>query len=324
MKKYILLTLFILLFSACSNKQFYKVDNTSSINTKIIDIPAYIKNINSVGATLEDNRYIDKNGISNDKLKDGYFFINNSNNDIISANKNHELYINNSKYIKFQNNVIAASLEGDLLALIFSNNVIALYDIKTNTYKLKEYSKPSFLNDTRIAMPLFLSNIILFPTLDGKILIVSKNNYELSKTISIDLNNEVNNIIFMKDLQDSLIVASSNVIASISQNNFVKKEFFIQSYAINENNIYIATLDGRIIKLDEHLNIIASKKYRFAKIQALSLSKDSLLAVESQGYIIKLDLNLKNESIDKISFEDDEKTFSSNAKIYFENKLLKF
>jgi len=323
MTKYILLA-FLLLFSACSTKQFYEAKNTSSVKTNIISTPSYIKNINSVGATLEDNRYLDKNGISNSKLKDGYFFINNSNNDIISANKSYEVYINNAKHLKFQNNVIAASLEGDLIALVFSNNVIALYDIKTNTYKLKNYSKPSFVNDTRIAMPIFLNSIILFPTLDGKIIVVNKSTFQISKTINIDPSSEVNNIILMKNINNNLIVATSNIISSISQNNFIKKEFFIQSYITSDKYIYIATLDGRIIKLDEDLNILASKKYRFAKFQALSLSKTNLLAIESQGYIIKLDLDLKNESIDKISFEDDEKTFSSDSKIYFENKLLQF
>lgn len=324
MKKNLILLIITLIFASCSTKQYYKPKETTSFNKKIIDIPSYIKNINSKGATLDDNRYLDKNGISSIKLKDGFHFINNSNNDIISANKNGEVYINNIKHLKFKDNVIAASLDGNILALIFSNNTIAIYDLKGSRFKLKQYLEPSYLNDIRVAMPLFLNNIILFPTLDGKLLLVNKRNFEIVKTINIDPSSEINNIILLKNINSTLIVASSNIITSISQNKFIKKEIFIQSYCSDDDNIYIASLDGKILKLDSDLNILASKKYKFAKFQALSISDKNLLAIESQGYIVKLSLDFKDEKIDKISFEDDEKTFVSKSKIYFEDKLLKF
>jgi len=323
MNKIYLLVAFIFLFTACSNKQYFEPKDTKSMDMNITDTPAYIKSITSSGATLDDNRYLDKFGISKAKLKNGYLFVNNSNGDIISSNKKGELYINNNLHFQFKSNVIAASLNGSLLAIVFANNTIAVYDTKNKLFKLKKYLKVSHLNDTRIAMPLFLKSIILFPTLDGKVLIVNKNTYEVSKTINVDPNSQVNNIILLHAIDNYLIIASSNKILSLGDGKSYHKEFFIQSYALSDKYIYIATLDGKILKLDTDLTIKAQHKFRFAKFQAIAVDK-SILAIESQGYIVKSDLNLTKIQIDKIPFEDDEKTFVTTNKIYFEDKLLSF
>jgi hypothetical protein len=313
----------VFLFVACSSKQYFEPQNTSSIDINIIDTPAYIKSITSVGATLDDNRYLDHIGISSAKLKDGYLFLNNSNGNIISANKKGELYINNDLHFKFKSNVVSANFSENLLAVVFANNTIALYDTKNKIFRLKKYLEISYLNDTRLAMPLFLKSTIVFPTLDGKVLIVDKNSYEVTKTINIDPNSQVNNIILLKVIGKYLIIASSNKILSIGEGNSFHKEFYIQSYALSEKYIYIATLDGKIVKLDRTLEIKAQHKFKFAKFQAIAVDK-SIFAIESQGYIVKSNLDFTKIQIDKISFENDEKTFVSKNKIYFENRLLQF
>ena len=323
--KYII-TSFLLafLFTACSSKQYFEPKETTKIQKKISDTPAYIKNINAAGATLEDNRFLDQYGISSIKLKKGYFFINNSNNDIISANKSGDLNINGNLDFKFKSRVIAASLKGNILALIFADNSMALYDIKSQEFKFKKYQKVSYLNDTRVAMPLFLETLVLFPTLDGKVIVVNIQTFTLAKTLTIDPTSEINNIILLKNLNDDLVIASSNIILSLSNNKAFKKEFFIQSYTTDDNYIYIATLDGRILKLSTTLDIVASKKFRFAKFEALTVKDENVYAIESQGFIVKLNKDFSKVFIDEISFEDDENTFSSKNKIFFENKLITF
>ena len=323
--KYLLLSIFtIFFFSACSSKQFFEPIETKSFEKKVIDTPAYIKNINTNGATLEDGRFIDKNGISANKLQDGYFFINNSNTDIISANKSGDLSINDNIHFKFKSRVIAATIKGDLLAINFADNSIALYNMKEKEFKFKQYQKVSYLNDTRIAMPLFLNSLVLFPTLDGKVLVVNTDKFLVVKTLTIDPNSQVNNIILLKNIGDNLIIASPNVILSLSNGKAFKKNFFIQSYTIDENYVYIATLDGRLLKLSSTLNLVSSKKFRFAKFEALAVKNETLYAIESQGFIVKINKDFSSVLVDNIPFEDDEKTFTSKNKIYFEDKLITF
>ena len=60
----------------------------------------------------------------------------------------------------------------------------------------KEYYKESIANDIRITNPLFMNNLILFPTLDGKVIVVSKEDKKAVKTIVVDPDSTFNNIIF--------------------------------------------------------------------------------------------------------------------------------
>jgi len=323
MKKSFLFIILIFIFSACSQKQYFQAEQTTTIKKEIISTPSYIKSITANGATLDDNRYLDKNGISKDKLKDGFHFLNNSNNVIILANKHGDVLVNEKK-LHFKFNVIAAALENNLLALIFTNNTIAVYDLDTKTFKFKKYLQITNLHDTRISMPLFASSLIIFPSLNGQLLLVNKKTFNIEKTFNIDPGSEVNNIILLSMIHNNLVVASQNVLMTLSSNKIYKKDFFIQSFALSEDHVFIATLDGRIIKLDKQLNVIKSKKYKFAKFQALSFSNGYLYAIESQGYLLKLSDNFEKEKIDKISFEDDEKTFAIDNKIYYENKLISF
>lgn len=323
MKSIFLIILTGAIFFGCISKQYFKPQNKSSFKLDIINTPTYIKSINAQGATLEDNRYLNKNGISKDRLKNGFYYLNSNSNTIISANKNGALYIND-RLVKFKITVVSASLKDNILALVFSDNSIGIYDIDTDNFKMKDYLEPSYLNDTRVAAPLFIDNSILFPALDGRVIIYDINNFKKLNILNIDAINEVNNIIMLKQFDNNIVIATQNVIVSISKGNTIKKEFFIQSMITDDSYIFIATLDGKIIKMDKELNIINQKKYEFAKFQAISISNTHIIAIESQGYVIKLSLDFQDEQIDSIPFEDDEKTFSVKNKIYFEDKLLRF
>ena len=77
MKSILISTLALVLFTACSGKKYFEPEDTSSnieLNEK--SIPATIKSFNKIGATLEDNKVITKNGISQNELPEGFEFLN--------------------------------------------------------------------------------------------------------------------------------------------------------------------------------------------------------------------------------------------------------
>jgi CRISPR/Cas system CMR-associated protein Cmr3 (group 5 of RAMP superfamily) len=77
MKSILLSIVAIALFTACSGKKYYEPEETSSnieLNKK--SMSSSIKSMNRVGATLEDNEVITKQGISSFKLPDGFEFLN--------------------------------------------------------------------------------------------------------------------------------------------------------------------------------------------------------------------------------------------------------
>ncbi len=318
--KYILVSLLsVFLFTACSGKKYFEPEDTSSnieLNEK--SIPATIKSFNKIGATLEDNKVITKNGISQNELPEGFEFLNlTEDGRIIATNYIDKILIGNQER-KVSEVVVAASLRNEKLALIYSNNSMELIDINTNKTLFKEYLPISLANDTRITNPFFMGNLILFPSLNGRVIIVSSVNNEAVRNISVDPDSQFNNIIYIGVIESNqtLIVASPNRVVSISPRDVISKEYDLRDIIVNNNDIYIATIDGQIIKLNATLDQVAKKKYKYAKIHALAFS-DSLYAVESQGFLINIDENFDKDAIYDFSFDNGERMIAIGNKIYF-------
>jgi hypothetical protein len=193
-----------------------------------------------------------------------------------------------------------------------------LIDKSTNKTLFKEYLPISLANDTRVANPFFMGNLILFPSLNGRVIIVSNVNNEAVRNISVDPDNQFNNIIYLDVIQSSqtLIVASSHKIVAISPNDVIAKDYELRDIIVKNEDIFIATVDGQIIKLNASLDEVAKKKFTYAKIHALAFS-DSLYAVESQGFLINLDTNFEKETIYDFNFDNEERMIAIDNKIYF-------
>ena len=317
---------FILLFLAsCSQKRFFEPKNVSLFNddTDEYYLDDYIVSINARSATMKNNNFIDSTGVSKEKLPKNFEFLNKVSDTIIATNNLDSVYLSNRGIIKVRGNVIAATIEKDKLYLVFANNSIAIYDLEKKRFLLKKYYEESVLNDTRIAMPVYLETIILFPTLSGKVVVVDKKGYS-TKDIPIDVENNIKNIIMLKTFDDTLVVATPNRIFSLTSGNVKKLDFFIQSYNFDNDFIYIATLDGKIFKLTPTLKIEAKRKYKFAKFQTISIGNRFIYFIESQGYVVKLDKSFKKEEIFTISFENDEKSIAFGNILYNGNKIFIF
>jgi len=320
---YILLV-FVVLFTGCSSKKYYEPEDTQSHKVKIKDTESIIIDYNADGATLENNKYISTAGMSDLALVDGYKFLNNSNGIILASNETGYLYMNDNASItimEFEKNVISATISGNLIALGFIDNSIALYNIETKKTVFKEYLKVSVLNDIRIANPIFLNTVILYPTLDGKISVVSKDSKTVVKTINIDPESKVNNVIFLKPIGDTLIAATSKKLFSFTDGKVKLHDLDIKSVAINNQNVFVATLEGKLLKYDYELNLLKSKKFKYAKFHTIGYAS-YLYALESQGYIIRLDDTFNEVKIFDFSFDEEEKAMIIDDRLYFEDKYI--
>jgi hypothetical protein len=315
----------ILLFQGCSQKKYFEPEDTSSINLHVYDVESKITDFHPTGATLENQGFISKEGISKLSLDEGFKFLNQNDGIILSANDTGILQIINNgkkKNIQFEKNIISATIDKNLISYIMIDNSIGIYDLKTKKSVLKEYFTPSMLNDVRIASPIFLNSLILFPTLDGKIIIVDKAKKIIYKTINLDPKGKVNNIIYLNALGNTLIAATNNKVFTFANGITKTVSEDVRDIMANDKNIFVATLDGRIIKYDQSLNKLASQKFKFAKFYALAYGKKDLYALESQGYLIKSDSNLDKYTVYNFSFDDDDKVFSLKNKIYFEDSFI--
>ena len=323
--KYILISLSALfLFTACSSKKYFEPEDVSSnIVLSKESMSSSITSMNKIGATLDNKKFITKNGISNYELPEGFDFLNlTEDGRIIATNYVDKILIGNQEKI-LKDVVIAASLKNEKLALVYSNNTIELIDVNTSKTLFKEYLPLSLANDTRITNPYFMGNLILFPTLNGKVIIISSTNNESVKNISVDPDSEFNNIISLNVIESSqtLIVATPNKIVSISPKEVLSKDYEVRDIIVNKEDIYVATIDGQLIKLSASLNEVKSKKYKYAKFHALAFT-DSLYAVESQGFLVNINSDFSKDSVYDFSFDNEERMIAIGNRIYFDSKYI--
>jgi len=323
--KYLLISLSaIFLFTACSGKKYFEPEDVSSnIELNKESMSSSIQSMNKIGATLENKQIITDKGISSFELPENFEFLNvSADGKIIATNYTNKILIGSEERV-VKDVVVAASLKDNKLALVYSNNTIELIDIKTNKTLFKEYLPISLANDTRITNPYFMGGLILFPTLNGKVIIVSSTTNESVKNISVDPDSEFNNIISLNVIESTqtLIVASPNKVVSISPKEIIAKSYEVRDIIVKNNDVYLATIDGQIIKLTPSLVEVAKKKYKYAKIHALAFS-DSLYAVESQGYLINLNQDFTDDKIYDFSFDNEERMIAIGNKIYYDSKYI--
>ncbi len=323
--KYILTSLLaVILFTACSSKKYFEpedVENDLEVQTS--SLPSSIKSMNRVGATLESNEVITRYGLSDFQLPENFEFLNLSiDGKVIASNKKDKILIGDEELV-LDNVVIAASLKDDKLALIYSDNSIELLNLKTKRTLFKDYLSESLANDTRVVNPYFMGNLILFPTLNGKVIIVSTITNDSVKNISVDPKGQFNNIIFLDVDKPSqtLITATANKVVSISTKEILSKDYEIRDVILKDEYVYIATIDGQLIKLSLNLKEISKKKFKYSKIHALAFT-NSLYAIESQGYAIKLNKDFTRSEVLDFDFDNEERMIVLDNKIYFDDKFI--
>lgn len=321
MKHLLFLAGLIFVLAGCAGKEFYEPEDTvGDYNNTTASLAGDIIYMNKDGATLDNGEIITKRGVSSFTIPEGYKFLNISGDVVIASNYKDKVLLD-SKEIEVGGVVVAASLEDNKLALLLSDNSIRVINTDTQKVVLKEYFTHSFVNDTRIANPYFMSNLILFPTLDGKIIVVSKDNNKVLKNIVVDANGQFNNIIFLDVINDTLVAATANKVISVGDGILNIKDYSIRDIITHNEEIFIATIDGQIIKTDISLNIMDRKKYKYAKFYTLAYGT-SLYALESQGYLINISDDFKNETIYDFDFNNERKVIALGDTIYYDDEYI--
>ncbi len=321
--KYII-TLFIALltFSGCSSKKHFEPSNViDEINLSVSNMSDSIKSFKlDSGVSLKDGTVITKEGKLDQKLSNGFNILNYNDNKVIAVNNN-TILLDNDK-ITFSNEAVAATLKNNILAIVFIDNSIAMYDVASKKIVFKDYYDHSFLNDIKIANPYFMDDVILFPTLDGKVVVVDVNSKKVIRNIVVSSDGDIKNIIYMGVISDTFIAATNNKILSLGSGNVKTEDFDISSIVISKSNIYISTIDGKIIKLDSSLNELGSKKYKFAKIFAMVHTDGYIYALESEGYIIAIDDTFSKDTVYEFEFDNKEYAIAVGDTIFFDNKYI--
>lgn len=221
--------------------------------------------------------------------------------------------------LKTQGCAISASLKGNLLAFVTTDNTSHIISLESSTdfanvdLAKNESADKDFENSGEnsesyksvfsqkgsavlavnqlIAAPLFLDSVVVFPTLDGRILVVSLQNYETQRNIIVSSEKFFNNIIYLQGDDVRIFAATPKKLISIVSGQQFSYQEDIKDITFANGYLYALTLEGKIAQLDHTLREVNTKKFEYASLEGMSVANNVLYTYEKNGsFIIALDL----------------------------------
>lgn len=317
--------LLLVFFLGCSSKEYYKPEDTEGSLPLTERFESSIIEISGESATLEEGTIITKKGLESTRFPKGYRFVFKNEEWSLAVKTGGEIFAvkneNESKTLKLSKTVAAAALKGDLLAVVFADNELALYDFKSGELIFKEPASESTAVDMRIANPRFLNDLVLFPTLDGKVVIVNSTAKELVRTIIVSSEQYFNNIIYFNMVNDALYAATPYKIYTLGTKES-RVEMEARNVLVNEKGVWVATKQGELISLTHSLEILARQKFPFAHFLGLIVTDEAVYAAEKKGYMIVAPHDLSSSKVYDFSLEDGF-FYTSDEGFYFDNVYIK-
>lgn len=296
LKNYLFLVIAVttLIFSGCSTKEVYEPqvvvddwDKESGLDSDLID-RAY--NV----ALLDDRKVLDKDGVSNVTIDEDKRLISESDGWIISASIDGNVSLvakddtNVTKYIDLKKTIAAASVKDNTLAVLFANNDMALYDLDSKELLLKEQGNRALAVDMKIVNPYFMNDLVIFSTLDGKIVIINATTKKRLRTVIVSSEEKFNNVIYFNILDNKIIAATGTKVLSLAQKE-IRQKYEVRSIIDDGKTIFLATKQGDVVALTPELEVLNKTKLPFAHILGMISVGDKVYLLEKEEYVIELD-----------------------------------
>ncbi len=312
-----------ILFLGCSGKQYYEPLNASSLSAS--NMGDQLIHYSRDGATLASGKVLTTTEMVNLNLPPTFYFINNTKKAAITADLQGNCHILTTKGItkttKFSEPLVAGTLIGKYLVYVLQNNHYGVYDFAQNKIVYSNSSNKAFAIDSRIANPLAIDNLVVIPTLDGKLTILDLTTFKIAKEIYVSTQSYLNNIIFLNKINNTLIASTPNKVLAISSKGKKELDTEVSEVAIKNGAVFVFAKDGRVLKLNDLLSIISEKKFKFAHFSVASVGEKKLYALDKQGYLIVSNQTLSKQKVYKVA-EVDGYAFVSDEKLYYNGEII--
>jgi len=298
-----------LLLSACSTKEVYEPivlgedwSKYESSDETIVD-----KSMNI--ALLENSKVLVKDGVLDVEVKESHRVISHSDGWVLSASIDGELSLtsvedsNTTELFELKKTIASASVNGDTLAVLFADNEISLYSIASKKVLFQEQGGKSLAVDARIVNPYFMNDLVLFSTLDGKVVIVNTKLKKKLRTVIVSSEDNFNNIIYFNVIDNKIIAATSYKILSLSTKD-VRVKYEIRDIIYDKKDMFITTKQGEVVSLTSDLQVNAKIKFPFAHFLGMISHEEKLYILEKEGYMIVLDKDMKNYTVHEVDISD--------------------
>ena len=311
MKKqiYISAALFItLLFSACSTKEVFEPKVVANDWDKYEDFEHEIIDTSANIALLDDRTILSTNGELNVTVQENKHAIALGSEWLISASIDGNLTLTSlsnpleKKEFELKKTIATASVDKNILAVLFANDEMALYDVDSKALLFKEQGGKSLAVDARVVAPYFLNDLVIFSTLDGKVVVINSKLKKRLRTTIVSSENAFNNIIYFNIADNKIVAATGYKMLALSQKE--KREKFEVRNIVYDDFIYINTKQGEVLALTPDLETKLKVKFPFAHFLGMISSGDKLYILEKEGYMIVLDKKSFEYSVHEVDLDD--------------------
>ncbi|MDA3909709.1 MAG: hypothetical protein PF437_11540 [Sulfurimonas sp.] len=311
MKKLSLLfaIVFTLLFAGCSSKEVFQPklvkddwEFHGSSTEKIVDVSSDV-------AMLESRKVLLKDKLIDTTIEESYRLLGSSDGWVLSSTIDGQLIIDfisdksMKKKFNLKKTIAGASIKDDVLAVLFADNEMALYSISKKSLLVKVQGSAPIVVDSRIVNPYFMNDLVLFLTLDGKVVIVNSKLKKKLRTTIVSSEDNFNNVIYFNVVDNKLIAATGNKLLSMAAKE-IRVSYEIRNIAYSGKDIFITTKQGEVISLTPDLQVNAKVKFPFAHFLGLIIHNDKVYALEKEGYLIEISKDLLNYSVYEVDIED--------------------
>jgi hypothetical protein len=198
---------------------------------------------------------------------------------------------------------------------------MALYSLESKKLLFKEPSNAPVAVDARISNPYFLKELVMFLTLDGKIVIVNSETKQVLRSVVVGSDEYFNNITYMNVIDNNLVASTGNTVLALSQKE-AREKYEIRNIAYTTDGIWLTTKQGEVIALSPTLQLKAKKKFPFAHFVGISVQNDRVFVMEQEGYMIALSKNLLTYDIYDIDMDSANKIFVGDGQFYFDDRYI--
>jgi len=316
-----------LIFSGCSSKKYFEPGQTFSANGAASSYGGTIIDQSRDGATLKGGHYISKNGISKITLGEGYRFLSQSPSYVLASNPKGSLKIirrangTTLRVVPMNVPIVSAAIKNGVIAYILNDNTFGIYSVAKDKKLVENKSETIYAIDTRAATPMFIDNLVVLPMLDGKLIVVDKDDPENATIIYLSSETNFNNVIYLSRSGDTMVAATPKKLITIGTEGQNELRANISDVALSGGYIYLFTKEGEVIKLDKALNEKAKKKFKFVHFSASTAVGGRIYGLDQQGSLIVLNSNLTKYKIYDIG-EVKTPVYIAGDKLYKDGKII--
>lgn len=315
-----------MLFSACSTKEVFEPKQLSDDWEKQSSLDEGLIDVGSNVALLEDRSVLSKESQIDVKIPQNNRLIAKSDEWIISAAIDGNMTLtkiadtNITKNFELKKTIATANVEDGLLAVLFADNEMALYDLESKAPLFKEKSGSASVVDSRIMAPTFMKGLVLFATLDGKVVIVSIEQKKRLRTVIVSSEDNFNNVIFAAVFKNKIIAATPYTILSMSQKE-IRAKYELRNVAFGEDSLYVTTKQGELIGLSDDLQLLNKVKFPFAHFLGMIYADEKLYILEKEGYMIVVDADSFDYTVHEVDM-DDGFIFVADKLFYIDDEII--